>query len=106
MNKVVLVYITAPDRDTALSIAKVVVNERLAACANILEGMTSVYRWEGEIRNDSETVLILKTVQSQMQRLTERVIELHRYDVPCVVALPIVEGSENFLNWVRDEITE
>lgn len=106
MNDIALVYITFPDRDTALSIAKTIVEERLAACANILDGMTSVYRWEGEIRNDSETVLILKTVQAQMQRLTERVIELHPYDVPCVVVLPIVQGSEKFLNWVRDDLAE
>lgn len=104
MSEVHLIYITAPDRETALSIAQVVVEERLAACANLLDGMTSVYRWEGEIRNDSETVLILKTVQSQLQRLTKRVIELHPYDVPCVMALPVVEGSATYLSWVRDEV--
>lgn len=100
---VVFVYITCPDRDTALSLARAVVEERLAACGNILDGMTSIYRWEGAVREESETVLILKTRGELVDSLMARVIEMHPYDTPCVAALPIQAGAAPFLEWVRRE---
>ncbi len=100
---VVFIYVTTPNRDVALSLARTVVEERLAACGNILDGMTSVYRWEGEVREEGETVLILKSRSDLVERLTARVIELHPYEAPCVVALPIVAGSQKFLDWVGAE---
>jgi periplasmic divalent cation tolerance protein len=65
--------------------------------------MKSIYRWEGEVRQESETVLIFKTRGDLVERLTARMIELHPHETPCVVALPIVAGSEKFLDWVREE---
>jgi periplasmic divalent cation tolerance protein len=105
MTDLAFLYITAPDRETALSLARTAVEERLAACGNILDGMTSVYRWEAETRHDSEVVLILKTRSELVERLTARVIELHPYETPCVVALQIAAGSEKFFDWVRAETT-
>ena len=100
---VMMAYITAADRDEALRIATVLVEERLAACANILDGMTSVYRWQGEIQQGREVSLIVKTRADLIEPLKRRVCDIHSYAVPCIVAWPIAEGHEPFLDWVRHE---
>lgn len=96
-------YVTCGDKNEAQGIAAKVVEERLAACANVIPGMTSVYRWEGKIEQGAETVLILKTQASLLDKLTDRVRDLHSYDCPCVVALPVVGGNPAFLDWIADE---
>ena len=96
----VMVYITTPDLDVARRIARALVEERLAACANILPGMESFYRWEGAVLNDQEVVLIAKTRSALLVPLTKRVVALHPYEVPCVVALPVNQGHEPFLRWI------
>lgn len=98
-----LVYMTAGTAEEARRIGAALVEERLAACANVLDGMTSVYRWEGEVRHDTEAVLIAKTRRALVERLTERVQEMHSYSCPCVVALPIVGGNAAFLDWIGTE---
>ena len=97
------VYITAGSRDEALAIGKALVEERLAACANILGGMTSIYWWEGALREDAEAVLIVKTRAELVDRLIERVKALHSYDCPCVVAWPIEAGNPAYLDWLAEE---
>jgi periplasmic divalent cation tolerance protein len=96
-------YITAGSREEALRIARALVEERLAACANLIEGVTSIYRWEGAIQQDAEVALLAKTRSDLVPRLTERVVEMHSYDCPCVVALPIEGGNQAFLDWIADE---
>lgn len=96
----VLVYMTASDKAEAQRIGRALVEERLAACANILDGMTSIYRWQDEVCEDSETVLIAKTTEAQATALTERVKALHSYDCPCVVTLPVSGGNHAFLDWI------
>jgi len=95
-----LVYITTANRTDALEIAKTVVVEQLAACANIIDGMTSVFQWEGDLHEASETVLILKTRSPLVSRLTDRIKALHSYDCPCVVSLDIADGNTDFLMWI------
>ena len=97
------VYITCKDQDQAVEIGKALVAERLAACANVLDGMRSFYWWEGEVQDDAECVLIAKTRADRMDALIARVKALHSYDVPCVVGLPIREGNPEYLQWVADE---
>lgn len=97
------VYITCKDADEAGRIGKALVSERLAACANLLDGMRSFYWWEGEVQDDRECVLIAKTRADRMAALIERVRALHSYDVPCVVGLPIREGNPDYLDWVAEE---
>jgi periplasmic divalent cation tolerance protein len=97
------VYITAPDKAAARDIGRALVDARLAACANIFDGMTSVYRWQGKIQEDSEAVLIAKTRADLVPALTEKVRALHRYDCPCIVALPVDGGSRAFLDWIDAE---
>jgi periplasmic divalent cation tolerance protein len=96
-------YITAGSRDEALKIGCALVEERLAACANLIEGVTSIYRWEGAIQQDAEVALLVKTRMEFVPRLAERVGALHSYDCPCVVALPIEGGNPAFLDWIVAE---
>jgi periplasmic divalent cation tolerance protein len=95
-----LVYLTAATSDEARAIAKTIVSERLAACANILGSMESVYWWDGAVQSEPEVSFILKTKSELLDPLIARVKALHSYDCPCVVALPIAAGNSNFLNWI------
>jgi len=99
----VFVYVTAVDRDAALALGRALVEERLAACANVIEGMESVYWWQGKLEEAREAVLILKTRAGLVGALTERVRALHAYDCPCVVALQIVGGNPDYLDWIAAE---
>ena len=99
-----LVYMTAGSREEAETIADTLVEERLAACVNVIGGMMSVYRWEGAARHDQEVVLIAKTTMARLDALTERVRDLHSYECPCIVALPVDGGNPAFLEWISDQI--
>lgn len=103
MPEPILVYVTCPDGNVADSIGRTAVDERLAACANLLTGMRSIYRWQGSIESADETVLILKTTRDRWTDLEARLRELHPYAVPCIVALPIIAGSAAFLAWLDAE---
>ena len=84
-------------------IGRAVVEERLAACANVLDGMTSIYWWRGALEQAGEAVLILKTRAELVERLTARIKELHSYECPCVIALPIAAGDAAYLDWITRE---
>lgn len=98
-----LVYMTAGSMEEARSVGASLVERRLAACVNILPGMLSQYRWEGSVQTDEEVVLIAKTRGELVDALTGHVREIHSYDCPCVVALPIEGGNPAFLQWIADE---
>ena len=98
----VFAYITAGSRDEARRIGRALVEERLAACANIFDGMTSIYRWQDAIEEAGETVLIAKTRAELFETLAARVRELHSYEVPCVVELTVGRGNPAYLDWLRD----
>lgn len=98
-----LIYVTAPSGDEARRLGRALVEERLAACANIIPGIVSIYRWDGAMQEDDEVALILKTQDRLVDRLTKRVRALHPYQCPCVVALPIEGGNPAFLQWIVDE---
>ena len=101
-----LIYITTGSTEEARKIGKILVEEKLAACANIVNGMESIYHWKGKIESDSETILICKTTYSNVRNLTERVKKLHSYDVPCVISLNVSEqeGNEDYLDWIIDSV--
>jgi len=101
-----LVYVTAKDEVEAKRIARVVVEERLAACANLLGGIQSIYWWEGAVCEDREGALILKTSNDRKTELIERIKQLHSYEVPCIVCLPITDGNPDFLKWIAAEAGE
>jgi periplasmic divalent cation tolerance protein len=98
----VVVFVSAASAEQAGRIAAALVKEKLAACGTVIRGARSVYRWKGEVRNEAEALLILKTKRSRFRALEERVRALHSYETPEVIALPIVAGSEPYLRWLRD----
>jgi len=98
-----VVLVTAPDLETATGIARTLVTERLAACANVVPGLRSIYRWEGSVQDDAEVLLLLKTRAARCPALAARVKDLHPYEVPEVLELPVTGGSEAYLEWVRTE---
>jgi len=98
-----VVYITAKDQAEARRIGRALVEERLAACVNIIEGIESIYWWEGQVRAEGEAVLIAKTKAALVPALIERVKSLHSYACPCVVSLPILDGNPEFLEWIAAE---
>ncbi len=101
-----LVYMTAASVEEARGIGRELVSRHLAACVNIIEGMQSLYRWEGDIQEDREVVLIAKTRKALVRPLTEAVLARHSYDCPCVVSLPVCGGNPAFLEWIGRETAE
>lgn len=99
----VLVYMTATSQEEARTISAALVDRRLAACVNILGDIQSLFHWNGSVQNETETAFIAKTTQERLDELTETVRQLHSYDEPCVVAVPMVGGSATFLNWITTE---
>ena len=99
-NPYLLIYCTCPDRAMAERIAEALVADRLAACVNIVPGITSIYRWQGEVQHDSELLLLIKTRGECYPALEARIRELHSYEVPEIIAVPIQRGSESYLTWL------
>jgi len=97
------VYITAPDAETARSMAERLVEERFCACANILPGLESLYWWDGKVEQSREVALICKTTQSVWPSFEKRARELHPYDTPCIVALPLERGFAPYMQWIANE---
>ena len=96
------VFITAPSREDAEKISQTIVRENLAACANILPGVRSIYRWQGKIEQSDECAIIAKITAEKFEALQARVAEIHSYECPCIVAWPIVAGNEPYLKWLEE----
>ena len=105
-NEACFVYITTGSREEAITIGRDLVEEKLAACVNILDGMASIYLWEGEVEKMDEAVLIAKTLSVKVDSLTKRVKMLHSYDCPCIVELPVEVKDQPFLSWIKDQINQ
>ena len=101
-----MVLVTAPDEEVGLRLARALVEERLAACANLVPRVRSIYRWEGEVEDDAEVLLVLKTAEARLDALAARVQALHPYDLPEVIALTASGGSQAYLDWVISESAE
>jgi periplasmic divalent cation tolerance protein len=102
----VSVYVTLADRRLAARLGRALVEERLAACANVLDGLTSIYRWEGAVHSDPEAALLLKTRAALFPQVEARLRALHTYELPCIVAWPIIQGSAAYLAWVAEQTRE
>jgi periplasmic divalent cation tolerance protein len=98
-----LALTTLPDAEAARRIARALVEERLAACVNVVPGVTSIYRWEGALQEDAELLLIVKTSEDRLAALAERLAVLHPYALPELVVVALSGGSERYLEWVRAE---
>ena len=104
--QIYVVLVTVPDLDFGCRLARRVVQEKLAACGNVIPGLTSVYRWDGKVQEDSEALVVFKTTKPALSDLQRRVIELHPYEVPEFLALPVTEGHDPYLRWVVGETTD
>ena len=101
----IVVFITTSGENEAANIARALVEGRLAACVNIARNLRSIYSWQGKIEDESEVLMIVKTQKKLFHSLSQKVRELHSYSVPEIIALPIVEGSEDYLKWLK-EVTD
>ncbi len=97
-----VVLSTAPKEEEAVRIARSLVEEGLVACVNVVPGVRSIYRWEGEVHDDAEHLMIMKTTSGRRDAVVARIKELHSYTCPEVIALPVVGGSADYLAWVQD----
>jgi periplasmic divalent cation tolerance protein len=98
----IVVFITASDEEEASKIARALVEERLAGCVNIIKDIRSIYSWQGKIEDEKEVFMVVKTQKTLFDSLMKRIKELHSYTVPEIIALPIIQGSEDYLKWLNE----
>jgi len=103
MTDALVVLITAPKEEDAAAMANALVEGRLAACVNIIRQVRSIYRWQGKIEDDQEVLMIAKTRKECFADLVNKVKELHTYSVPEIIALPVMDGFEGYLGWLKEE---
>lgn len=101
----ILVYVTVDNKEEARKIGLELLNKRLVACVNILDSVTSLFRWQNELEEAAEVILLAKTRQELFSEVKTTVEALHSYDIPCIVALPIKDGHTPYLNWIKAETT-
>ena len=104
MHSYVMIYITAKDIEEAENIGKILVKEKLAACANIIPKIKSIYWWKGEIESGEEVVLILKTKGGLIQSVIERVKNIHSYETPCIDVVPVTDGNKDYFEWIEESL--
>ena len=100
MTDTLVVLVTTPSAEEAARLARAVVEEKLAACGNVVPAVRSIYRWEGKICDEQEALLVLKAPARRFPELRDRIVALHPYDVPEVIALRIEDGSERYIDWI------
>lgn len=98
----IVVFITAPNEDEAARIARALVDSRIAGCVNIIKNIRSIYSWQGKIEDESEVLMVVKTQKNLFEPLSRKVKELHSYSVPEIIAVPIIEGSEDYIRWLHE----
>ena len=101
MTDALLVFTTLPNADKAYEVAKVLVEEKLAACVNILPAVRSIYRWQDKLQDENEVLVMLKTRAENVERLKARILELHPYELPEVLAVPVESGYGAYLDWLN-----
>jgi len=104
MTDKIVIFVTVGNSKDAALLAKSLVEKRLAACVNLLPGVASWYWWEGKVTEDQEVLLMMKTSRDHFPALEKEILRVHSYAVPEVIALPIVEGSKNYLNWIEESL--
>ncbi len=104
MSEAIVVLVTLPSMEEAQSLGRTLVEERLVACANLLPPIRSIYRWEGEVQEGNEVLVLLKSTTARFEALRARVVELHPYACPEVIALPVQQGHEPYLRWIDESV--
>ena len=99
-----LTYITTKNEEEALTLANLAVKKNLAACGNIIPNMKSIYKWQNKLQNDKESILILKTNSNKYPLLKKLILEVHSYEVPCILKIPINDGNKEYLKWIEGSL--
>ena len=102
--EIIFAYITTKNKTEAKKIAKVLLKEKLCACVNIFDNMNSMYWWKNKIEEANETVLIAKTTKNKFSQLSARVKQLHSYDCPCILQIPITDGNREYISWLQSNL--
>jgi len=102
MSEPIVVFVTCGSEEEAVKISNALVEEKLAACVNLIPPIRSIYRWEGKIWDEKEWLLFIKTQRKKFDELEKKVKSLHSYTVPEIIALPIIEGSSSYFNWINE----
>jgi periplasmic divalent cation tolerance protein len=105
MNKHIVVLVTAKNKKEAKAIAQGLLKDKLIACANIIDGIESLFVWQGKLDQSKEALMVIKTQQKLFDKVVSKVKLLHSYQTPEIIALPIIQGSKDYLNWI-DEVTQ
>ena len=103
---VLVVFSTFPDPDKAAEVARTLVSEQLAACVNLVAPVRSIYRWQGDVSDEAETLAVIKTTTERFEAMRTRLVELHPYEVAEVIALPIEAGHAPYLAWITDSVRD
>jgi periplasmic divalent cation tolerance protein len=98
----VMLYCTCPDERVAANISTHLVERGLAACVNQVPGLTSVYKWEGELKSGTEVLLLIKTAADRVEPLTTELVRIHPYELPEIIVVPLTGGHQPYLDWIRD----
>jgi periplasmic divalent cation tolerance protein len=106
MNNYIVIYITTGSVNEAEKIGRTLVEEKLVACSNIISPIRSIYSWQEKICDDKEALMVLKTKRTLFTQIVKRVEKLHSYDVPEIIAIPIIDGSVKYLSWINEETKE
>ena len=104
-NPYIVIFCTLPSETEAEKIATHLVDKRLAACCNIISGLRSIYRWQNRIESDDEVLLIIKSEEKRYREIEQCILEMHSYEVPEILAVPVSRGSQPYLNWISDSIS-
>jgi periplasmic divalent cation tolerance protein len=105
-EQALVVYCTVPNIDEAKSIARLLINKKLAACCNVIPGLVSIYRWQGKMSEESEVLLLIKTSQKKYEQLEKEIKMIHSYSIPEIIATPIVNASSAYMDWIFEMIGE
>lgn len=105
MTSPTLIYITAANREEAILLSRELLNMKIVACANIIDHATSLYWWDGEIEQNNENIVILKTMSTHTEKVISVVRSLHSYSCPAIVAVPINDGNPEYINWIQEQIS-
>ena len=103
MSKAIEIFVTASSLDEARKISRILVEERLVACCNIVQPVESIFKWQGKLNIENEVLMIFKTREEQFDTAEKRIKQLHSYEVPEIIAMPITHGSKSYLDWVAKE---
>jgi periplasmic divalent cation tolerance protein len=103
MPEEIIIFITAGNKTEANQIAKVLIQEKLAACVNMIDPVESVFKWQNKMSQEKEILMMVKSINRNMDKIITMVKQNHSYDVPEIIAMPIISGSKEYLSWLREE---